>query len=136
MPQIVNWLIEDQVIISHIVGDISLDEIKRASEEISALIDTGTEKVHLFVDVKALGRFPFDLIGLRKTAVYLQNPKLGYIAVYGASRMAGNFAQMLISLSGVQARFVRDYAEALNYLAQHDPHLKAALEAGTLPTEA
>ncbi len=43
---------------------------------------------------------------------------------------------MLMGLAGVKARFVRDYAEGIAYLAQHDRRIKAALEAGTIPTQA
>jgi hypothetical protein len=136
MQQNIAWLIEKQIIILHVTGDVALEEMQVADAEINAHLTAGDPPVHMLVDIKEMGKFPFDLIGLRKTTNYLQHPNLGHITVYGASRMASSFAQMIVSLAGVKARFVRDYTDALNYLAQHDPRIKAALEAGTIPTEA
>jgi hypothetical protein len=136
MPQNSSWLIEKQVIIAYVIGDITVEEMQAADGEVAARLSEGEPPVHILADIKEMGRFPFDLIGLRKTTNYLKHPNLGHIAVYGASRMASSFAQMLMSLAGVKTRFVRDYTDALNYLAQHDPRIKAALEAGTIPAEA
>ncbi|MCE7948192.1 MAG: STAS/SEC14 domain-containing protein [Chloroflexi bacterium CFX4] len=136
MPQNIAWLIEKQIIIIYATGDVTLEEMQANDAEMAAYLAAGDPPVHMLADIKDLGRFPFDLIGLRKTTTYLQHPNLGHIAVYGASRMASSFAQMIVSLAGVKARFVRDYVDAINYLAQHDPRIKEALEAGTIPKEA
>ncbi len=136
MPQNSAWLIEKQVLIAYVIGDITMEEMRASDAEITAFISSGTPPVHLLADIKDMGKFPFDLIGLRKTTTYLQHPNMGHIAVYGASRMASSFAQMVMSLAGVKARFVRDYTEAIHYLASVDPRIKEALEAGTIPAEA
>lgn len=136
MQQNITWLIEKQIVIVYVTGDVALEGMQVADTEITAYLDAGEPPVHMLADIKEMGRFPLDLIGLRKTTSYLKHPNLGHIAIYGASRMANSFAQMLLSLAGVKARFVRDYTDALNYLAQHDPRIKAALEAGAIPTEA
>jgi hypothetical protein len=136
MPQNLAWLTEKQIIMIHLIGDISLEESQAANLETIAYLDAGEPPVHILADIKQMGRFPLNLIAARKTTTYLQHPNLGYIAIYGASGITSSFVQMLLSLAGVKARFVRNYAEGVDYLAQHDPRIKEALEAGTIPKEA
>lgn len=136
MPQNSAWLIEKQVIIAYVIGDTTIEEMQASDRALDALVSAGTPPVHILADIKDMGRFPLDLIGLRKTTTYLQHPNMGHIAVYGASRMASSFTQMLASLAGVKVRFVHNYTEAINYLASVDPRIKEALEAGAIPAEA
>ncbi|MDW8299511.1 MAG: hypothetical protein RML95_09250 [Anaerolineae bacterium] len=85
------------------------------------------------LDLKELGKFPFDLLSGRRAATYLEEPNLGWIMAYGTSRLASSFAQLLTSLAGVKMRFVRDYVHAINFLAAEDARIKALLDAGELP---
>ncbi|MFQ3534269.1 MAG: hypothetical protein SNJ58_00190 [Aggregatilineales bacterium] len=135
MPHNIDWLIKDHVILLHISGDLLLEEIEAINTELTELLQAGKPPVHLVADVKELGKFPFDLISVRRASTYMQEPNLGMIAVYGTSRIAASFAQLLTSLAGVRMRFVRDYSEALRALAPEDARIKALMDDGKVPTE-
>ncbi|PJF36192.1 MAG: hypothetical protein CUN49_06695 [Candidatus Thermofonsia Clade 1 bacterium] len=131
----VDWLIKDRLILLNTSGDISIEEIEAIDRDIIQLLEAGQAPVHILADMKELGKFPFDLISMRRAATYLNHPKLGLIMAYGVSRIAASFAQLLTQLAGVRLRFSRDYAEAVTSLAAEDAHIKALLESGKLPAE-
>jgi hypothetical protein len=135
MPQIVKWLVNDIVIFSQAIGDLSAADIQATDAEIQAMIERGTPPVHVLTDARQVGKFPLDLVGLRRMINSLRNPRLGYTVIYGAPQLAANFGQMLMRLANVQGQFVRDYDEALSFLAAKDERVKIRLAAGQLPTQ-
>ncbi len=134
-PQIVRWLIEDFVIFSQAIGDLVAVDIQTTDAEIQAMIERGTPPVHVLTDASRVGKFPLDLVGLRRMVNSLRNPKLGYTVTYGAPPIAASFGQMLIRLAGVRGQFVRDYEAAISFLAAHDERVKQQLAAGLFPTQ-
>jgi hypothetical protein len=119
--------------IVQISGDITLEDIAEINDEIVALLYAGRAPIHMVTDLKHLGKFPFDLIGVRRAATYLQHPKLGLSVAYGVARLASSFAQLLTQIAGVKLRFVQSYADALKHLMAEDAEIKALVEANDLP---
>ncbi len=136
MPYTIRWLAEPYAVIFSVMGDFPVTEIRLFDAEINTLISGGERPVHVVSDLSQVSSFPYNLVELRKTVTCLRNSHLGNIAIYGAPRIASAFAQMLISLAGINVQFVRNYSEALAHLAATDPRIKEALEAGTIPAEA
>ncbi len=132
---VIDWLIKDRLILLQISGDISFEDIEGINAKLTELIRAGEPPVHMLADLKELGRFPFDLVGMRRAAGYLEEPNLGLIMAYGASSLASSFAQLMTSLAGVRMRFVRSYTQAIQMLAAEDARIKALLEAGKIPAE-
>lgn len=132
---IVDWLIKDRLILLQINGDVALEDIEKINAELITLIRAGQPPVHMLADLKELGRFPFDLIGVRRAATYFEEPNLGLIMAYGTSSLASSFSQLLTSIAGVRMRFVRNYTQALQALASEDAHIKALLAEGKIPLE-
>lgn len=132
---VIDWLIKDRLILLQVSGDITFEDIESINAKLTELIHTGEPPVHMLADLKELGRFPFDLVGMRRAATYLEDPNLGLIMAYGTSSLASSFAQLLTSIAGVRMRFVRNYAQAIQVLAAEDARIEALLEAGKIPVE-
>jgi hypothetical protein len=133
MPHKIHWLIPNRLMIVQISGDIAIEDIAEINAEIVALLDAGRAPIHIITDLKHLGKFPFDLIGVRRAATYLQHPKLGLIVAYGVARLASSFAQMLTQIAGVQLQFAHDRSEALQLLMAEDAEIKTLIETSDLP---
>jgi len=133
MPHNVEWLIKDRLILAVISGDMPLEDIAAFNQSVTALLDAGRSPIYMLADVKDLGKFPFDLISVRRASTYLQHPKLGLVMAYGASRIASSFAQLLTQIAGVKLRFVQSYTDALKHLMAEDAEIKALVEANDLP---
>jgi hypothetical protein len=133
MPYNVDWLIKDRLILAVISSDLTLEDIAAFNQSVTALLDAGHAPIYMLADVKDLGKFPFDLISVRRASTYLQHPKLGLVMAYGASRIASSFAQLLTQIAGVKLRFVQSYADALKHLMAEDAEIKALVEANDLP---
>lgn len=132
---VIDWLIKDRLILLQVSGDITFEDIESINAKLTELIHTGEPPVHMLADLKELGRFPFDLVGMRRATTYLEDPNLGLIMAYGTSSLASSFAQLLTSIAGVRMRFVRNYAQAIQVLAAEDARIEALLEAGKIPVE-
>ena len=132
MPQIVRWLVDDFIIFSQAIGVLSVADIQATDAEIQAMVERGTPPVHILTDASRVGKFPPDLIGLRRMVNSLHNPELGCTVTYGAPPVAANFGQMLIRLAGVRGQFMRDYEAAIRFLAEQDERVKQRLAAGLL----
>lgn len=128
MPHIVNWLIENCLVLIKVSGDVSVEDAEVINAEVVALLRAGEPPVHVLSDLTELRKFPFDLIGMRRALSYLQEPNLGWVMAYGPSSIASSFARLLTSLVRVRLRFVRDQADALNVLAGMDARIKALIE--------
>ncbi|MCE7948194.1 MAG: hypothetical protein DYG88_12270 [Chloroflexi bacterium CFX4] len=135
MPQIVKWLVDDIVIFSQAIGDLDAADIQATDAKIQSILERGTPPVHVLTDARQVGKFPLDLVGLRRMVNSLRNPRLGYTVIYGAPQLAANFGQMLMRLAGVRGQFVRDYDAAISFLAAQDERIKQRLAAGQIPTE-
>lgn len=133
----IDWLVKNQVIFLWVSGDISGDVSAAFFEQMNAkvveLLRAGEPPVHVLIDAQELGKFPFDLLSGRHLATYLEEPNLGLITMYGASRLASSFGQLLTSIAGVQMHLMRDYAHAIHVLAAKDPRLRVLLSSGELP---
>jgi N-acyl-L-homoserine lactone synthetase len=135
MSYIVDWLVKDHLILVQVSGNLPLEDVEIINAKLTELLRAGQPPVHMLADLKELGRFPFDLISMRRASTYLQEPNLGLIMAYGASSLASSFAQLLTSIVGVKMRFVRSYEQALQALAAEDSRIKALLDEGKIPPE-
>jgi hypothetical protein len=134
MAYSVDWLIKDRLIFVSISGDITLEDVAALNESITALLDAGQAPIHMLADIKDMGKFPFDLISMQRTSTYLKHPKLGLVMMYGASRIASSFAQMITQIAGIKLRVVQSYTDALKHLMEEDAEIKALVEEGKVPT--
>ncbi len=133
MPHKIQWLVPDRVIIAQISGDIAIEEVTEINREFTALLDAGRAPIYIINDLRHLGKFPFDLIGVRRATTFFRHPKLGLVVAYGAMRPASVFSQVLTQIAGVKLRFARNHDEAVQLLMAEDAEIKALIEAGDLP---
>lgn len=128
MPHTVEWLIQGRIIAVQVNGNITLQDVADIDQKTIALLDSAQTTVHIIADLEALGKFPFDVIGMRRTATYLQHPQLGLIVAYGTSYIASTFAQLLTQLAGVRLHFARNRDEALKRLMAEDAALTTPIK--------
>jgi len=124
MPVEVSWYQENRVILVQVQGDASLEEVSAADEQIISRIQQGSQTtplVHVIADVRAMTKFPTNLVEVRGTQTYLKEPGLGWVMVVGMSPIVRFIASMITQISQVRFRMMPTFEEAVRFLISRDP---------------
>ncbi len=78
MPFTTQWLQENRIIRTQLLGKLSEQEAKEMSAAHAQLLDAGTAPVHLVVDVTGLDSIPINLRQNTAMGEYLRHPSLGW----------------------------------------------------------
>jgi hypothetical protein len=117
MPVENRWIVENRILLTEIIGDITTEELIASSKLGTQIIDSGIAPVYSLVDLTAMGQHPIRLNEF--TTIFRQpsSRKLGWIIICGipnhfASFIATTFAQVLRK----QYRVTPTRAEALELI--------------------
>lgn len=108
------WLVENRVIQSRMIGDITVADFVKSNQETTPLIDSGTPPVYFLVDVTWLEKYPTRLEDFRM--IYRQpiSKNLSYVIIFGIHNPSISYLATLITqLLRVKFQVVQDQAEAL-----------------------
>lgn len=114
MPVENSWLIENRVLLTRMIGSITVEDMTISAERGTAMIAAGIDPVYSLVDMTELTGFPVKLSELSAVFKQPSDEKLGWIIIYGIPNRFVNFlATTFAQLSGKHYKVVDTQAEAL-----------------------
>ena len=117
MPVENSWFIEGRVVLTRLVGDVTVEELETASKQGTALNEAGVAPIYGLVDMTELAHFPSRLNDFTKLIQQGKSDKLGWIIVYGIpNRMANFLATLFAQLIRTNFKVVNTQQEALEMI--------------------
>ena len=124
MPTRFEWLVPGRVVAGHVTDPLTAEEAVAMAQEIVHYLDSGTDHIHLVVEV-GLRRRTIDLTTGRD-AVYpiLSHPNLGWIVLYGMQHdIIRALTDTLLRALRRSFRIVSSWDEAVTFLQKTDSTL-------------
>jgi hypothetical protein len=124
MPQSVEWLVEDRVLLNRMWGDLTTDEINANSDNGIAMCESVSHdlQVHTILDGRFIDNIPSmkDMLGLK----YRRARNTGWILmILSTNRVYKFLGSSFLQMMGVHFRIVETWADAVEILANADSTL-------------
>lgn len=126
MPVTVEWYVLNRINLMVFDGNLSVEEILRASDESKALMDSlpagSPHKCHVIADLTNLGKMPQSLESF-KQALNRPHPNTGWICSINTNTLQNMVTTTLTQLMRVNHKIFKSRAAALQFLIERDPSL-------------
>lgn len=128
MPHNVKWLIEDQILMAHLSGDVTLEDVREMITEIVGTLDNSgyARGVHLIVDALDVMQMPYDpramTAGMGKI-----NRDMGHICMVSHNKLHNFAAAVLIGMSGNKGKTFDTVEACIEYLQAQDSSLPTGI---------
>jgi hypothetical protein len=126
MPYELRWIVPQRIILSRYYGVATPEELNASEIDLKNIVDDdGVGPVYLLVDVREV---QFNLMTLKQmsdNAKYPRSQKLGVSVVVTSSALIRFASSLIGQLLHAEVRLFTDYNQALDYLFELEPELKA-----------
>jgi hypothetical protein len=115
------WSVPDKVLLSRWTGDITLDDVHTALDEIKVILDGADHLIHTLLDLSELGVVDSDAIYLYAQSTLATHPHRGRVAGFAPTFQSEILADLLNRLT--QRELIRMFPTreaARDYLLDHD----------------
>jgi hypothetical protein len=127
MPINHSWFLPERIVLVHMAGIMTLDEIRDAFAESARYVESSSaRKVHLLHDWRDLKRFPRNVMEIRRVLLArIQNPrKIGWVVMFGTMNPLARFLMdMAMQTFRIRFRAFNTPEEALAFLRKMDASL-------------
>lgn len=123
MPYEITWLVENRVLLTRPVGDISIEELEDAVVRMQTMMNAGEEPIHTLSDNRQVGTFPTSLSTLKKFMT--RHPKATGWSVLIQDNSAARFVSEMVTRFAGQSKlksFVT-LQEGVAFLERNDKSL-------------
>jgi hypothetical protein len=119
----ISWLVENRLMYIKYVGDMTVEDLELAIQEMQALLDVGEAPIHTISDNRFLGQFPTSLSTLKK--LMTPHPKaIGWSVLIQENTATRFIGEMLTRFSGQhQVKSFARLRDALTFLERNDTSL-------------
>jgi hypothetical protein len=126
------WYIEKHVIKEVYSGDLTLEEMRQANDEIQALVDASDlPLVHAIVDTTDLGTPNMNINAIRDAFSVLGDPRFGWLLIYGINnRTIRMIASIIPQFFQLRFRIVESEDVAIAFLRDVDVTLEGKTPVG------
>ena len=105
MPVENEWYIEGRILMTRLIGTVTVDEMLASGQRGTVMIESGVAPVYSLVDVSQMVHFPTRLVDIKKIAEQGGSDKMSKIILFGVSNRFVNF------LANMFTQFIRtDYS--------------------------
>ncbi len=81
MDYTLQWNVPRRVLVLHVSGDVTIEELARFNQDMNHYLDEGIECVHLVSIGDNIRRVPTNLMQIKENLTYLQHPKMGWTII-------------------------------------------------------
>ncbi|MEO8610733.1 MAG: STAS/SEC14 domain-containing protein [Chloroflexota bacterium] len=123
MPAATTWYQENRVVLVHVQGELTLDDMVAVDRKIVELVRAGSQAtplIHLIVDMRAMTKMPINLAQVHRTLTHLKEPALGWSVMVGMSPVMRWVASTVIQMAGARFRMFPTAEEAVSFLISQD----------------
>ena len=130
MKSTTRWLVENKIIITDFVGDVTLDELKSNAMMVAKLLDESTSPlVHLLTNETDLISLPISIKQLSESSPFMEHPRMGWMIMYGNEDRLSKFkAAIVTGITKTRHRRFLTLEESLEFLVSVDKSLPTVEE--------
>jgi hypothetical protein len=117
------WNVPSRVLVLHVSGDISIEELGKFNEDMNHYLDAGTDCVHLVSIGNNIRRVPTNLMEIKQNLTYLQHPKMGWTIIVQEkpNHLTGFIVSVAAQATGMKMRQFKNLEDSLEALKRLDP---------------
>lgn len=125
MPIESYWLLPEKILHVAIIGDISIDEVARASQDAVTIFDVSSiAPIHIIVDDSRGGDPPKSIRRLINAIAVVRHTNMGWMVLYGGeNKLAKYILQILANITNLRYRRCQTRREAVAFLITVDDSL-------------
>lgn len=124
MPHFVEWLVEDQVLLNILHGDITVDDLKSGVQRAGALIDaSATQQCSIIIDARHINQYPTDLATLADATRNYERDRITYTILVTRNRILSFLVTTMLKMLHQDHRSYTNPAQALEFLAHDNAQL-------------
>ncbi|MCL4247454.1 MAG: STAS/SEC14 domain-containing protein [Anaerolineae bacterium] len=135
MSNEVTWHLEGQVIYMRLSGMVTVEDIKQASETVTAMAPAESTRVHLIVDLRDLQKFPTQLKELASVIPNIPRRGNGWLLFVSQNAFVRFLSSTLAQMASRRMKVFDDPQAALDFLQLMDADLPPLHPFGTTPGE-
>ncbi len=122
MDYTLEWNVLRRILVLHVSGDISIEELARFNQDMHHYLDEGTGFVHLVSIGDNIRRVPTNLMLIKENLTYLQHPKMGWTMIVQEkpNPLTGFIVSVASQATGMKLRQVKNLDESLEVLKRLD----------------
>lgn len=114
MPYNITWFKPDQILLSVVTGELTLEELQRSSQEMIRYLDQAEHPLYLVGDLTGMTAYPTIALDTVRAAGFVQHPRMGGVVVFGIeSRLLLVIINILISFSPARFKIAKSLDESL-----------------------
>lgn len=137
MPIYVRWLVQNQIILVHMVGELGTEQLLPYIDKSFAMRDQANEEngvhgplVHTITDGRGITKQNIDLKTTQQIMKSLKTQRIGWSIYVSTDRVQVFFASLAHQFGGIRFKSFGTVEEALDFLRGADARLDAELEKG------
>lgn len=117
------WQVPSRVLVLHVSGDVSIEELKQFNEDMNRYLDTGIGCVHLVSIGENIRRVPTNLMEIKQNLTYIQHPKMGWTIIVQEkpNPLTGFILSVAVQATGMKMRQFKNLEASLEALKRLDP---------------
>ncbi len=122
MEYTLQWNVPRCVLVLHVSGDVSIEELGKLNQDMKQYLDEGTECVHLVSIGDNIRRVPTNLMQIKENLTYLQHPKMGWTMIVQEkpNPLTGFIVAVASQATGMKMRQVKNFEDSLETLKRLD----------------
>lgn len=125
----VSWLVEKQVVLAKLYGEITIPSVVDMDVELLDHMRSGQEGrlIHLIFDVTGVDKFPVNIAQLNQVANSRHEPNMGWLMVINDNRMIKFIGNMITQLTQTRFRNFESVEMAIEFLKTQDSRIEWSL---------
>jgi hypothetical protein len=121
MEYTLEWNIPSHVLLLHVSGDVSIEDLGKFNHDMNHYLDEGVTSVHLVSIGENIRRVPTNLMQIKENLTYLQHPKMGWTIIIQEkpNPLTGFIVSVAAQATGMkvrQSKTLEDSLETLKHL--------------------
>ncbi len=122
MDYSLQWTVPTRVLVLHVSGDVSIEELRKFDQDMNHYLDEGNGCVHLVSIGDNIRRVPTNLMLIKENLTYLQHPKMGWTILVQEkpNPLTGFIVSVASQATGMKMRQVKNLEESLETLKRLD----------------
>src|SRR5271166_1571023 len=124
MPVVASWYVENRVGYTAVIGEMTIEDVRKMSVFVQTCMDQGQAPVHIIVDLLQLQAIPKNVPEFIKEFPRSGHPNTGWIIIISSNPALRYLASVAVQLTKSEFQMFATLLEARDFLSNIDLTLK------------
>ena len=127
MKNLATWLVEDKVIFTSLIGDLTIEDFTKLDNDIIPLFKaSSSQTIHMLADISLMTSMP-GVFAMTKLQ-YITHPKIGYFITQSRNPVEKFIGSTVGQILKTKYRFIDTLDDGIQFLATLDDSLPSVEE--------